>query len=429
MDCRSLTAYNNASLAYFNGGLPSKFIKSKTRKASIVTKNALSATHLQPNPNRSLQQQEKPVRRHQISKTIRPRKKKSDKVASTNVPDVLRLMDALRLQIGADVYSELVEECTAAKDSIGAQALLEHIRKSRIRAPVSLLNRLLLMNVECGLFEITRQLFDEMPVRNLSSYAIMIAARFDKGEFEESLDMFLGMIKQNFFIDEADFPLWIVDCVLKACLHSMNLELGKQVHSLLIKQGQASDPCLGSSLINLYGKCRLLDEAASVFHHLPCRDTVAWTAQIVNKCKEGNFDDSINLFTDMCQEGVKMNHFTYSSVLRACGSASTSAWCGKQVHARVIKSGCMSNSHIQCGMIDMYAKRGLLSEARRVFDTMHDETNMACWNSMIVGYLHQQQLVEAMILLYKMKDTGLQPQESLFSEVKIACGSNKLEPH
>lgn len=346
------------------------------------------------------------------------------------MPDVLRLMDALRLQIGVDVYSELVEECTATVDSIGAQALLEHIKKSRVRPPVSLLNRLLLMNVECGLFDVARHVFDEMSVRSLSSYALMIAAYFDKGEYEGALDEFLGMVKRGFFVADDEFPLWIIDCVLKACLHSKNLEFGKQVHSLLIKQGYITDSCMGSSLINFYGNSQCLEEAESVFNQLPCRDTVAWTAQIVNICKEGNFDSAINMFTKMSREGVKMNHFTYSSILKACGSASLSAWCGRQVHANVTKLGLMSNYFVQCGLIDMYAKRGLLSVARKVFEMLQDENNLACWNSMIVGYLHNGEQVKAMKLLYKMRDLGLKPQESLFIEVKIACGSgsNSSQP-
>uniref|UniRef100_A0A7N0ZS66 Pentatricopeptide repeat-containing protein n=1 Tax=Kalanchoe fedtschenkoi TaxID=63787 RepID=A0A7N0ZS66_KALFE len=428
MDCKTLSAYTKPSLHHFNGGFPAKSIKPDTRKASsMIITNTLSAPHLQPSPNRSLRVEEKPVRKHRIRKTITPGKKKVSKAEPTSVADVLRLMDALRLRIGVDVYSELVEECAEAGDSVGAAALLEHIRKSRFMPPVSLLNQLLLMSVKCGLFEVAWKLFDEMPVRNLSSYAIIIAASFDKGEYEEALDVFVALIGLNFFTEEAEFPLWIVDCALKACLHTMNFELGVQVHCWLIKQGYASDSCLGSSLISFYGNFSCLEEADSIFDHLDCRDTVAWTAQIVSKCREGNFDDAINVFKHMGLEGVKMNHFTYSSILRACGSASGSAWCGKQVHARVVKLGFVANFFVQCGLVDMYGKRGSLSEARRVFEMIRDEKNVPCWNSMISGYVQHGLHVEAMKLLYEMKGAGLEPQESLLRAVQVACGSTLTE--
>ncbi|GKU96046.1 hypothetical protein SLEP1_g9327 [Rubroshorea leprosula] len=337
--------------------------------------------------------------------------------------DVLHLLDSLSLRVPSDIYTSLIKECTAIRDSAGALQLHAHIKRSRLKPTLNLINRLLLMHVSCGHLETARQLFDQMTLKDFNSWANMIVAYIDTGEYEEGIALFVQM--QN-YISMLKFPAWIVVCILKVCVLTRNVALGKQVHGQLLKLGATDNLFLSGSIINFYGRLKCLDDARSVFDQLSCRNTVIWTEKIVNSCREGQFVEAIHDFNEMSREGIKRDSFTFSSVLKACSQLHDDGKCGCQVHASAIKLGLEFDAFVQCGLIDMYGKCGLLPDAEREFEAVCDKKNSACWNAMLMGYVHNGVCVEAIKFLYKMKEVGIKVQESLVDEVRIACSSSTL---
>ncbi|PSR91358.1 Pentatricopeptide repeat-containing protein [Actinidia chinensis var. chinensis] len=176
----------------------------------------------------------------------------------------------------------------------------------------------------------------------------------------------------------------------------MNLGLWKQIHGLLWKMDYSGNLFLSSSLINLYGKFGCREGVDFVFDHKGRRNSVVWTAKIVNNCREEHFDEVLDGFREMGSEGVKKNGFTFSSVLRACGRMEDDGQCGRQVHANEIKLGLESNDFVRGGLVDMYAKRGLLKNARTVFEVIGgDKRTAACWNAMLTVYIQHEHCIEA----------------------------------
>lgn len=345
--------------------------------------------------------------------------------ANTSSANILHLMDNLCLPITTDMYTCLIKECTFQKDSAGAFELLNHIRKRvNIKPTLLFLNRLLLMHVSCGQLDTARQLFDEMPLRDFNSWAVMIVGYVDVADYQECITLFAEMMKRKKGHMLLVFPAWIIVCVLKACVCTMNMELGKQVHGLLFKLGSSRNISLTGSLINFYGKFRCLEDADFVFSQLKRHNTVVWTAKIVNNCREGHFHQVFNDFKEMGRERIKKNSYTFSSVLKACGGVDDDGNCGRQVHANIVKIGLESDEYVQCGLVDMYGKCRLLRDAERVFELIVDKKNIASWNAMLVGYIRNGLYVEATKFLYLMKASGIQIQESLINDLRIACSSS-----
>ncbi|XP_075102954.1 pentatricopeptide repeat-containing protein At1g31790-like [Nicotiana tabacum] len=365
---------------------------------------------------------------HKIHQPIKPEPKRTTNPTCT-ISDVLRLMDGLGLNIPVDIYVSLIKECTESRDPLKAVELYTHICKSDVIPSLPLLNRVLLMLVSCDCFQHARQLFDKMRVRNSKSWAAIIAGCVENDECEEALRLFLAMqsetgnlCKCGDLIDDG-----ILVCVLKACVEMMNLELGKQIHGWLIKVGSCESFALSSFLIKFYGEFGYLESADNVFDHVPHCNTVVWTARIGNLCKEEQFEGAIRIFREMVREGVKKNSFTFSSVLKACGKLRDAGCCGQQVHASSIKVGLDMAGYVQCSLIDMYGKYGLLRDALRVFNAREDKSNIAYWNAMLMGCIHNGFGIEAIKVLYEMKKAGLQPHESLIKEVLLVCGSSNIE--
>ncbi|KAI3965932.1 hypothetical protein MKX01_010889 [Papaver californicum] len=264
-------------------------------------------------------------------------------------------MDSMHFPIPTDMYASLLKECIDLKDIVVGAEVHAHMNNHTNT------NRLPIMYASCGHLDSARQLFGKMTIKDSFSWLIMIAAHVDHNSPEEALHLFIQMIMQvqmqqprqravqyqNLIDDEHEHS-----SVLRACIHTEDFGLRKQVHGLVFKLGNTGD------LIT----CQ--DDSQRVFDQvLPShrnRDTVTWTSLMVTYCKEGYFEVVIELFKKMSRAGVKKNGFTISTLLRAYGRFSRGAddyenndddsgLCGKQVHANAIKLGeVKSDLYVLC---------------------------------------------------------------------------------
>ncbi|XP_061341734.1 pentatricopeptide repeat-containing protein At1g31790 [Gastrolobium bilobum] len=344
--------------------------------------------------------------------------KKKRKGATTL--DILRLMNSLSFPIPIDIYTSLIKECTVSGDPETAIELHAHITRSGIKPPLPLLNRILIMFVSCGLLESARNLFDSMTVRDFNSWAILFVAYYDIADYEEAIGVFVSMLGQ---LGMLDFPPWIWACLLKACACTVNISLGMQVHGWLLKLGIYDHVLLSSSLISFYGRLKCLEDANVVFDQVSRHNTLTWTAKMISDCRERHFSEVLGDFKEMGRQGIKKDSFTFSSVLKACGKMLDHERCGEQVHADAVKLGLVSDDYVQCSLIAMYGRSGLLRDAKQMFEMTQNERKVDCWNAMLMGYIQNGLYFEAVKFLYQMKAAGMQPQESLLNKVRIACGS------
>ncbi len=70
--------------------------------------------------------------------------------------------------------------------------------------------------------------------------------------------------------------------VINSCAALGALEDGRHVHEQIIQSGCEFDVFVGSSLVDMYAKCRSLEDAWRVFNKMPSRDVVSWTAMILD---------------------------------------------------------------------------------------------------------------------------------------------------
>lgn len=361
----------------------------------------------------------RPIEKDGPPRTL-PTKTRSTRKTSTT--DILRLMDALSLPVPLEIYSSLVKECTVLGDSEEALELHRHLKRCGLRPSLGLHNRLLLMHVSCGCMRTARRLFDEMPRRDFVTWAILFAAFMEDGSYDGAIRAFLG-IRDRFRSSEV--PSWMVGCVLRACIRSRNVELGKQVHGWILKTGASNDKPIPIRLINFYGKFRTGNDTNIVFNQLPHRDAIIWTAKIASGYRKRRFMEVVSDFRDMGRSGARISSSTISSALKASGRIKDEGDCGKQIHANAIKVGMDTHESVQRGLVNMYANNGLLINARRVYDEMavDKRRNIVCSNAMLKGYLHDGLSVEAIKLLYQMKAKGIPCPESLLDKIRVLSGS------
>ncbi|XP_057999210.1 putative pentatricopeptide repeat-containing protein At3g13770, mitochondrial [Hevea brasiliensis] len=161
-------------------------------------------------------------------------------------------------------------------------------------------------------------------------------------------------------------------------------ELGRQIHSLIVKHNYESHIFVGSSFLDMYAKAGKILDARGVFESLPERDVVSCTSIISGCAQLGLDEEALELFRRLQREGMSSNHVTYASLLTAfSGLAALNH--GKQVRNHFARCEMPFYVVLQNSLIDMSSKCENLIYSRRIFDTKPKRTVIS-WNAMLVGF-------------------------------------------
>ncbi|KAL6641758.1 hypothetical protein ACP70R_019939 [Stipagrostis hirtigluma subsp. patula] len=169
----------------------------------------------------------------------------------------------------------------------------------------------------------------------------------------------------------------------------------RTLHPLVIKCGRASDPRVATALAGVYGKSGLVSHARQVFDETPRRDLVFCNAMISCYASHGLAREAWALFASMRRSsgGLSGDGFTFSALLRPPrnghspddADAGLLIRMGALAHGLVLRLGLLGDVVVATALLDMYAKRGRVAEARWVFDAM-EVRNVVSWNAIIVCY-------------------------------------------
>ncbi|VVB09289.1 unnamed protein product [Arabis nemorensis] len=260
----------------------------------------------------------------------------------------------------------------------------------------------------------TRNLFNEMPELDFVSYNVVISSYSQAEQYEESLKLFREMQCMGF--DRRNLPF---ATVLSIAANFSSLQMGRQVHCQAIVAMADSVPHVGNSLVDMYAKCEMFEEAELIFKRLSQQSTVSWTALISGYVQKGLHEAGLKLFTKMRGANLRADQSTFATVLRASASFA-SLLLGKQLHAFIIRSGNSENVFSGCGLVDMYAKSGSIKDAVQVFEEMPDR-NAVCWNALISAYADNGDGEAAIGAFTNMIHSGLQPDPVSVLGVLTAC--------
>lgn len=204
--------------------------------------------------------------------------------------------------------------------------------------------------------------------------------------------------------------------LITCCLVRGAVEQGRLVHQHVFSNGYDPKTFLINTLLNMYAKFGLLDEAQNLFDKMPERNVVSWTTMISAYSNSSLKYKALEFLILMLREGVRPNMFTYSSVLRACDGLLDL----KQLHASIMKVGLESDVFVRSALIDTYSKLGEQIAALNVFNEMVTG-DLVVWNSIIGGFAQNSDGDEALLLYKRMKRAGFAADQSTLTSVLRAC--------
>ncbi|XP_044475125.1 pentatricopeptide repeat-containing protein At4g08210-like [Mangifera indica] len=352
--------------------------------------------------------------------------------------DLKRIMVALR-------------HCGRIQSIKRGKSLHSHVIKHGFSHNIFIANNLLSMYIDFTLLGDAQKLFDEIPDKNIVTWTTMVYAYATNKRPDKAISLYEYMLES-----ELEAPNgFMYSAVLKACALAGDLELGRLIHKRISRDNLENDTVLMNTLLDMYVKCGRLEDAREVFDKLLNANSTSWNTIISGYCKEGLIEEAIGLFHQMparnaaswnsiiagladsgslqalefvCmmhKQGLNLDEFTLPCSLKACSSLGLLN-IGKQIHCHVIKSGLERSCFTISALLDMYSNCNALSEAVRLFHQYlsYDalaSNNLAPWNSMLSGYVINEQNEAAASLLLQIHSSGLYIDSYTFSSALKVC--------
>ncbi|XP_052182810.1 pentatricopeptide repeat-containing protein At1g09220, mitochondrial [Diospyros lotus] len=356
-------------------------------------------------------------------------------------------------------YSFLIKAAANLQDTAAGNQLHALTFRAGFQFHVYVQTALLNMYADCGSLVYAKQVFDEMPQRNLVTWNAMITAfakwgdlRLARSMFEqmptanvvswtaliagytrannprEALALLRRMVMDNGIVKPNEVT---VLAVLPAICNLGRLESCQSVHAYIEKSGfTAYDIQVANSLIDTYAKCGCINSAFKVFEAISHekRTLVSWTSIISGFAMHGMGKQAADSFKQMKEKCLKPNQVTFLSILNACS------------HGGLVKEGieffrkmvdeCQilpDIKHYGC-LIDMLGRAGWLEEAEKISLQIPGQiSNVVIWRTLLgacqlYGDVQMAERVVGKIMEMEMRYGG---DYVLFSN--IVAGSGKFE--
>ncbi|KAK1314742.1 putative pentatricopeptide repeat-containing protein [Acorus calamus] len=312
-------------------------------------------------------------------------------------------------------YASLIQQCIDSNSfDLGKSIHSQILSDPNFHPDPFLQTKLLMLYARCcpdpNCLDDVRTLFDEMPEPNSTSYNTVILAHSRLGFHSDVFHFFLRMRSSDLPPDRFTFP-----SVVRACAALDDYPGLLQVHCLVVKAGLGRNAFVGGALVDAYVAFGGLDDAVSAFGGIDGENLIAQNAIIGGYVRLMDWEEAWRAFC----AARGHDHFSFALAVKTCGGL-RSLRGGRQVHARVIVSGCESDVFICNSLIDMYAKCGDLDGCSRVFGLMGSKEQVS-WNSIASAQAQLGRYDEALTLFRRMLGAGFNGDRFNLGTAVMSC--------
>ncbi|KAF3440655.1 hypothetical protein FNV43_RR18939 [Rhamnella rubrinervis] len=248
--------------------------------------------------------------------------------------------------------------------------------------------------------EKARDYFDQMAEKNVVSWNAMLSGYAQNGFGDEALKLFNDMMNSRVQPNETTWVIIISSCSLRgdpvladSLVRTLNQ---RQVHlSYLAK----------TALVDMYAKCGSLRTARKLFDELGnFRNSVTWNAMISAYTRVGDLKMARELFDKMPERDVVSWNSMISGYAQNGESAMAIELFKDMIYTETLKPDEVT-MHGRC---------------QSVFEGMA-ERDLVSYNTLVAGFAAHGYGREAVKLLSKMKEEGIEPDRVTYIGVLTAC--------
>uniref|UniRef100_A0A5B7C9F4 DYW domain-containing protein n=1 Tax=Davidia involucrata TaxID=16924 RepID=A0A5B7C9F4_DAVIN len=121
------------------------------------------------------------------------------------------------------------------------------------------------------------------------------------------------------------------------------------------------------------------------------------------------------------REGTKIESSIYVPLLQECIDKNSVSE-AQAIHAHIMKTGTHEDLFLMTFLVNVYAKCGIMKDARKVFDNL-PRRNVVTWTSLMTGYVHNSQPELALRVFLEMLEFGAYPTNYTLGIILNACSS------
>lgn len=308
-------------------------------------------------------------------------------------------------------YEFLIEKFRFSRSDREAKQFHSVIIKNGYVGDLFTGNTLISVYTRSGDLVSANDVFDEMPDRNLVTWACLITGYTQNEKPRDALAAFGRMVSAGFIPNH-----YALGSALRACqrLGAEGLKQGMQIHGLFSKTHDASDVVVCNVLISMYGSCIVgssgSDYAWRVFDGIANKNSISWNSMISVYSQRGDVDSAFGLFSDMQKDGLgfsfRPTEYTFGSLITAT-SESLNTFSGslllKQLLARIEMSGLVKDLYVGSALVSGFARFGMIDTAKSIFKHMIIR-NAVSLNGLMVGLVKLKRGEEAVEAFLETRD-------------------------
>ncbi|XP_077236751.1 pentatricopeptide repeat (PPR) superfamily protein [Tasmannia lanceolata] len=277
-------------------------------------------------------------------------------------------------------YTSVISACFEQEQQKQGKSLHGLVIKTGLDYTIPVSNSLIAMYLKSDdkSTEDAMKYFNFMEFKDSVSWNSILTGYSQNGLSEEALKFFGRMRCTHIKIDHYAFS-----AVLRSCSDLAVLQLGRQVHALVLKLGFESNGFVASSLIFMYSKCGVIEDARKSFDET-CKDSsITWNSIIFGYAQHGQGKISLDLFSEMQESEVKPDHITFVGILSACS------------HIGLVEEGSYflksmepvygippRMEHYACA-VDLFGRAGHINEAKKLIESMPFEPDAMVWMTLL----------------------------------------------
>ncbi|KAK9154889.1 hypothetical protein Sjap_002369 [Stephania japonica] len=347
-------------------------------------------------------------------------------------------------------WNSMISEFTRCSQYIDAIMLFVEMRREKVKPnPVTMVNLLsacsqlleikLGQEMHCyclkrGLFDLdphigtalvsfysrldvlaARAVFDLMVIRNTVSWNAMLSRYLNVGDTCEAMRFFLDMVNGGIKLTKV-----AVLVAIQCCIGSVDIELGNQIHQVVIKLGFSFDLFIVKALISMYGRNFNVESSRQLFETIPTRDVALWNSMMSICIECGYHDEAFALFARLQSEGARKDVATISLAILACIESAYDFRKGKSLHAYVIKSGMNIHASIGNALLSMYAYLNCVESSSKIFYQIRNP-DVVSWNTLILVLACNKLMNQARGIFFQMQQFNFEPNSFTMVSLLAMC--------
>lgn len=199
-----------------------------------------------------------------------------------------------------------------------------------------------------------------------------------EGKLKEAVEL-LGLLEKESV--RIELPRYMA--LVKACGENEAFSEAKSVHEHLVKSMIPLEVRIYNQILEMYSKCGSMKDAFAVFDQMPARNLTSWDIMIFWLAKNGHGEDSLELFAEFKQSGLKPDGQMFLGVFSACGVLCDIVEGMLHFESMMKDYGIVPSMEHYVSIVDMLGNAGCLDEALEFIEKMPVEPSIEIWDTLM----------------------------------------------